>query len=260
MRRIRTILLMAAFSLCLTVWGQPADYTWTTFSKNASESMPCGGGDIGLNVWVENGELLFYMSRSGAYDEYTTLLKAGRVRLRMNGSPMPETGFRQTLRLKDGIQEIHLGGYTVLLWVDVYRPVVHLEVKGHKASTLNLSYENWRYADRAFRKGEARQNSLKWAKTTGLVTSKDSIRPSGNGVLFYHHNPAVTVFDRTVSLEGLDSIKNQLWNPVANLLSGGRLSGDNLSFTGTSKGVESRSESPLRRTVERRQPLLYGYF
>lgn len=236
MRRIRTILLMAQLFLCLTAWGQPADYTWTTFSKNASESMPCGGGDIGLNVWVDNGELLFYVSRSGAYDEYTTLLKAGRVRLRMNGSPMPEDGFRQTLRLKDGIQEIHLGGYTVLLWVDVYHPVVHMEVKGRKTSTLNLSYENWRYADRPFRKGEARQNSLKWAKTTGLVTSKDSICPTENGVLFYHHNPAVTVFDRTVSIQGMDSVKNQLWNPVANLLSGGRLSSDNLSFTGTSEG------------------------
>ena len=30
------------------------DYTvrWTTQSKNSSESMPCGGGDVGLNVWV----------------------------------------------------------------------------------------------------------------------------------------------------------------------------------------------------------------
>ncbi len=35
---------------------------WTTQSANSSESMPCGGGDIGLNVWVENGEILFYLS------------------------------------------------------------------------------------------------------------------------------------------------------------------------------------------------------
>ena len=31
--------------------------------------MPCGGGDIGLNVWVENGDILCYMSRSGAFDK-----------------------------------------------------------------------------------------------------------------------------------------------------------------------------------------------
>lgn len=39
---------------------------WTTQSQNSSESMPCGGGDIGLNVWVEKGEILFYLSRSNA--------------------------------------------------------------------------------------------------------------------------------------------------------------------------------------------------
>ena len=242
MQGIRTILLTVQLCLCLTMWAQPADYTWTTFSKNSSESMPCGGGDIGLNVWVENGELLFYMCRSGAYDEYTTLLKQGRVRLRLDGQSMPEAGFQQTLKLQQGYQDIQLGGYTVRIWVDVYHPVVHLEVKGRKATTIDLSYESWRYADRPFRKGEARQGSLKWAKTTGLVTTKDSIRATESGVTFYHHNPAVTVFDRTVSIEGLDAVKDQLWNPVANLLSGGRLTGDNLTFTGTSKGEYSGTD------------------
>ncbi|MDR1331484.1 MAG: DUF5703 domain-containing protein [Tannerella sp.] len=26
--------------------------TWDSPAKNSSESMPCGGSDIGLNVWV----------------------------------------------------------------------------------------------------------------------------------------------------------------------------------------------------------------
>ena len=33
------------------------DYIWTSPSKNSSESMPCGGNSIGMNVWVENGDL-----------------------------------------------------------------------------------------------------------------------------------------------------------------------------------------------------------
>ena len=37
----------------------------TTPSKNAGESMPVGGGDVGINVWVENNELLFYIGRAG---------------------------------------------------------------------------------------------------------------------------------------------------------------------------------------------------
>ena len=43
-------------------------------------------------------------------------------------------------------------------------------------------------------------------------------------------------FDVTVAREGLDSVKHKLWNPLANLISGGRLHGDNLRFKGTSDG------------------------
>ncbi|MGG6712979.1 UNVERIFIED_CONTAM: hypothetical protein ITH36_25590, partial [Salmonella enterica subsp. enterica serovar Weltevreden] len=57
--------------------------TWTSPSKNSGESMPCGGGDIGLNVWSEGGDVLFYMARSGTFDENNSLLKLGRVRLRL---------------------------------------------------------------------------------------------------------------------------------------------------------------------------------
>ncbi|MDY3674353.1 MAG: DUF5703 domain-containing protein, partial [Prevotella sp.] len=41
----------------------PEPYTWTTQSDNSSGSMPCGGHDIGMNVWVERGDLLVYLSR-----------------------------------------------------------------------------------------------------------------------------------------------------------------------------------------------------
>ncbi|MDB5010357.1 MAG: hypothetical protein JWQ06_1146, partial [Mucilaginibacter sp.] len=50
---------------------------WNSQSKNSGESMPCGGGDIGLNVWVENGELYFYIAKSGTFDENNTFLKLG---------------------------------------------------------------------------------------------------------------------------------------------------------------------------------------
>ena len=29
----------------------PEDVVWTTQSRNSSESMPCGGHDIGMNIW-----------------------------------------------------------------------------------------------------------------------------------------------------------------------------------------------------------------
>ena len=55
---------------------KPQDYVWTSQSENSAGSMPCGGHDVGMNVWVENGDVLFYLSKSGMLDENNTLLKA----------------------------------------------------------------------------------------------------------------------------------------------------------------------------------------
>ena len=39
-------------------WLDRYNVVWDTQSKDASESMPMGGGDIGCNVWVEEGDIL----------------------------------------------------------------------------------------------------------------------------------------------------------------------------------------------------------
>jgi len=80
---------------------------WTSQSKNSGESMPCGGGDIGLNVWVEKGDLLFYIARSGTFDENNTLLKLGRVRITLSPNPFEGSTFKQELILKDGYVQIN---------------------------------------------------------------------------------------------------------------------------------------------------------
>ena len=79
---------------------------WDSQSINSGESMPCGGGDIGLNVWVENGELLFYISRSGTFDENNAFLKLGRVRVKLTPNPLNGTNFRQELLLQEGYIKI----------------------------------------------------------------------------------------------------------------------------------------------------------
>ena len=235
MKRYSLATLSLALMLNVSA-GAPTDYVWDTPSTDSSASMPVGGGDIGLNVWAEdNGDILFYMGRSGAYDEHGTLLKQGRVRLRLLGGNT--SGFSQRLKLEEGYCTIDANGSKVTIWADVFRPVVHVEVESSKAISPAISYENWRYADRPFKKGEGRQNSWKWSSPKGLITSRDSVFASGNAVTFLHANPDETVFDVTVAREGLDSVKDRLWNPLANLTSGGRLRGDNMRFVGTSDGV-----------------------
>ncbi|MDR0893593.1 MAG: DUF5703 domain-containing protein [Mediterranea sp.] len=226
------------------LYGQPADVVWTSPSRNSSESMPCGGGDIGMNVWVEGGDVLFYLSRSGTLDANNTLLKQGRFRLRLSPNPFEgATDFRQTLRLHDGYVEIAAAGTQVQLWTDVFHPVVHVEVAGGRPLQAELYYESWRYRDRLLRKGEGQQCSYKWAPPKGCVTGADSIivgtQPEEDATLltFYHRNAPQTVFDETVTQQGLDSVKPQLMNPLKNLTSGGCLLADGFVFDGTANGV-----------------------
>jgi hypothetical protein len=55
---------------------------WDTPSHNAAGSMPIGNGEVGLNLWVEeDGDLLFYVSRTDAWSEICRLLKLGRISL-----------------------------------------------------------------------------------------------------------------------------------------------------------------------------------
>ena len=88
-------------------WLDSYNIVWTTPSSSSSESMPCGGGDLGLNVWVENGDLLFYIDRSGSFDENNSALKLGRVRIKLEPNAFAAGGsFRQELRLREGCVQL----------------------------------------------------------------------------------------------------------------------------------------------------------
>ena len=230
------------FLLLLCSFSEP-DFTWTSPSHNSSESMPCGGGDVGMNVWVENGDLLFYVSRSGAFDENNTMLKQGRFRIRLSPNPfLNESDFRQTLKLNDGYVEISANGATIQLWVDVFKPVIHVDIQSKKTVSSEIRYENWRYSDRLIRKGEGDQGSYKWAPPSGVVTQKDSVSVSDNSITFFHRNPAKTIFDITVLQQGLENVKSQLYNPLSNLTSGGKMWGQNLTLTGVEKGIYNNTD------------------
>ena len=105
-RRPVLILLIVCYGLTALAQGfSPEQYNlkWTSQSRNSGESMPCGGGDVGLNVWVENGDLLFYISRSGVFDENNVFPKLGRVRVRLSPNPFEAGGsFQQELNLNEG--------------------------------------------------------------------------------------------------------------------------------------------------------------
>lgn len=221
---------------------KPKDYVWTTQSQNSAGSMPCGGHDVGMNVWVENGDILFYVSKSGMLDENNTLLKAGRFRLNIKGQPFSGTDFEQRLCLDDGAIYIKGKGISIRLWADVYQPKVFVEMNATHKADATLSYESWRYKDRPVTKAECQQGSYKWNIPADCTTFADSIKAAKSSIDFWHTNRSYTVFDYTVSREGLDTIKDELYNPIGGKTFGGSITMPGFKFTGTSTGTYASTD------------------
>ncbi|MFC2098730.1 DUF5703 domain-containing protein [Bacteroidota bacterium] len=257
-----------------TDWLDEYNVVWKSQSDNSSGSMPCGGGDIGMNVWVENGDLLFYIERSGNIDENDQIRKNGRVRIRLKPSPFSDNGhdvsFEQKLDLKSGA--VFIKGKTtdnetaIKLWAEVHRPAIHVEVKSKEAISVTASFESWRnekllipISDTGSGGG---RDYNRWS-CYGYVSYKGDVFAypdnisfkEDNKVLFYHRNGKDMIFDKEVKLQGLDGVADRLRHPTKNRIFGGMMFGENLTngentqgeYTHTPfKGWQLRSIKPAK--------------
>ena len=226
-------------------WLDAYNVVWSSQGSNAGDSMPVSGGDIGLNVWVENGELMFYLGRAGCRDENGALLKLGRVRI--NLSPNPFTaGFKQELKLEEGYVELSGEGETsgtVKVWVEVQRPIVHVEASTEQPVSITATYESWRTKDRELPNVGGKMGARSMCMITfdsyagKLTVRKDTIEAEENSVRFYHRIPNKSfLFDYTVKQQQLEAAEDELWNPLENLIWGGVMMGDGFSLAGRSSG------------------------
>jgi hypothetical protein len=114
--------------------------------------MPVGGCDMGLNIWVEDGDVLFYAQKSGCFSENNEYFKLGRVRIKLNPNPFTQDAeFRQELKLKEGYVEISASNKNVQanvsVWVETKRSVAHVDVEASQAVSVEAQYESWRTED-----------------------------------------------------------------------------------------------------------------
>lgn len=220
----------------------PQSLTWTSQSKNSSESMPVGGHDVGMNVWVENGDVLVYISKTGFFDENNTLLKAGRMRLHIDGNPFGDADFSQTLCLDDGAVYVKGGGVTLRLWADVEESAVYSDIRSQKPVRATLSYESWRHHDRIVPAEACQQYSWKWLERGKHTTYADSVIVGDHSIVFEHRNHQQTVFDYTVSYEHLDAVKDKISDPIGGLCFGSQLIAPDFTFSGTSEGTYASTD------------------
>jgi len=226
-------------------WLAPYNVVWTGQSRDSGESMPCGGGDTGLNVWVENGDLLCYVQRSGCFDENNQYLKLGRLRVYLEPNPFAtNSAFRQELKLREGCVEISGGQgkhkVQIQVWVEVFRPVVHIEISASQPVQVSAAYENWRQSDVSLLDNDTRPRfaCLGWDGYPGEVTRfRDTVGFEGDTVAFHHRNrDDRLLFDYTVKQQGLESVKDKLVNTQKNRTFGGILCGDGFVADGTVEG------------------------
>ena len=187
---------------------------WDTQSKDVTGSMPLGGGNLGLNVWVENDDVLFYIGHSDSRLENQKLIKLGRLRLKMNPSPFKKK-FSQQLNLLQS--SILLKGETdngkpvkLKLWVDSFKPVVHAELESDEPLTIEIGYESWFF--NAFQIS----NGLEW---------------------HYRLDSTKSDLPGKIKNQKLEAIADRIHDPLKNLTMGGRIVADGLIYSGSDSGV-----------------------
>lgn len=233
------------------IFGQEKDYidyyniSWNTPSKNASESMPLGGGDLSCNVWVENGDIMVYPQRSGSFSENGEYLKLGRIRLKLSPNPyISNSNFKQYLNLKEStiyiISTDNYGKETIVkIWVDMFTHSLHYDIKSNININCIISYENWRTTDKEISDiNRGRFGCFTLEGFPGkVIKHKDSIEYKNNGILFYHKNPENSLSPNImIKQQGLEKYKNEITNTISNLIFGGYICGDNLKPGEISKG------------------------
>ena len=230
---------------------EPYHVVWTEPSKDVSESMPLVGGDMGCNVWVENGDLLMYVQRSGSLSENGEYLKLGRIRLQLHPDPFTQNHFfRQELKLRDGYMEITAGsargkegqGIRIRLWVEIDRPIVHIDVESDTEIEVVAAYENWRTEDKELL--DVPQGSRERFTCFNLegypgkvIRVKDEIGFSKKGILFYHRNPAEKLLpDLLIRQQGLEAYADDIYDDLEDRTFGGLLLGKGFIPAGTGEG------------------------
>lgn len=217
---------------CNVVWDSP--------SKDVSGTMPLGNGDIGANVWVQDGDLLFLIGKTDAWDENSINCKLARVRVKLSSNPFAAGNpFRQELRLRQG--EIVIQGgtpgaeITMRLWVDANQPVIRVETTSEQPVSQEVLLETWRDNERVLQNTQVSDmfKNLTGADPYPTIVFPDVVVPAKDQLLWYHHNrqPANDPYVINLTLQGMQDYQKQIPHPLLGRTFGASIQGP--GFVGT---------------------------
>jgi len=202
---------------------------WTTPSQDARGSMPIGNGDIGVNVWVEGGDLLLYIAKSDAWDEHARLVKLGRVRISSGQQPAPGAPFRQELRLREGEIVVQAGTLRLRVWVDANHPAVWIEGEGDEPLQLRVSAETWRTRTQEIAPAELAAVD-RFAKAAPPLVYADTSDAADPTAVILSHGNVDSLYPATLAHQGLGALLADGQDPLL-----GRTFGFGLQAAGFAK-------------------------
>ncbi|MCX6873050.1 MAG: DUF5703 domain-containing protein [Verrucomicrobia bacterium] len=215
----------------------PYNVVWDSPSKDAHGSMPLGNGDVGINAWVEeNGDLVFYVSKTDAWDENARLCKIGRVRVKFDPPLAVKEDFRQELKLSDGViqidSKIQNQPARISLWVDADQPVVRVDAEAVVPVSCRAEVELWRLRERPLQPqedygyGDGKSPEAQSYKLTVLpdVVATTTTAPQ---VVWYHRNTR-SLYPVCLEVQNLAALKGKFTDPLLNLTFGASLHGVDL--------------------------------
>lgn len=204
-------------------------------STTSQSSMPLGNGDIGLNLWMEHDrDLVFYLSKTDTWDENGSLLKLGRIRVRLpEGTLAASRNYRQELRLNDGTIQIDVGvgtaATTIIVWIDPNAPDIHIDVQRQSAFNAIVAVEPWRLARRQLTGQELDSAyGLTQSPTPVYVEPDTVVGGQTNRVLWYHRNER-SVWAQNLTLQGLRPSNTLRTDPLIHNTFGAAITGLNVT-------------------------------
>lgn len=219
---------------------------WDSPSRDAAGSMPLGNGELGLNVWIEEeGDLLFYLSRTDAWCENARLLKLGRVRVRVGERPLGAARpFAQVLDLQKGEISLRAGEVRVRVWVDAHCPVARVEVEAPDPVPVRVELELWRQQARTL---EGRELFSAYGLSEApfpVVAEADQLLRAGEGRIAWCHHNQHSVWPQVMEIQGMGEWAGQHQDPLLRRTFGGLITGEGLKSEGP---TALRSAAPRRR-------------
>ena len=206
---------------------------WDTLGSSSLDSMPIGNGDIGLNVWTEqNGDLVFYMSKTDAWSENGRLLKLGKVRVSLTPNPfIDSTSFIHKLSVKDGIITIKSGQENnetqIRIWVDAHNPAVSIGIESQMAVDAKVAFEPWR-TNRRELSGQEADSAYGLEGDLPIFVEPDTIVASQNEKIVWYHRNERSVWKANLELQALGEQCSALSDPLLGRTFGALIEGDGL--------------------------------